>query len=341
MKMIFDDCLQSKFLLLSTIVLFSCSPADTQTSKPDKPVSPQTTLIQIRPDIALEVLTWGEAGEPLVFLAGGGESAHSWTTFAPQFSSKYRVLAVSRRGFGASSKPSSGYDLPMLAEDVRILLDSLGLKQVNLVGFSLGGAELSYLAVNYPEKIARLIYLDAGFDFRQIYDTPGFFDDWPDDPPISSADSSSLTAFTSYWSRVTAVDFPESEFKANWQFNEAGRLIGRTSLADSTFTSQVVSGMMALNLKRINRPVLSLYAITSRVEQFFGAFKEMDKINQDKAHRKLQLWQQIMAKQRNRFKSEVATAQVVEIHDSNHHIFLAQPEKVASEMWRFLERPIH
>jgi pimeloyl-ACP methyl ester carboxylesterase len=341
MKMIFDDCLQSKFLLLSTIVLFSCSPAYTQTSKPDKPVSPKTTLIQIRPDITLEVLTWGDAGESLVFLAGGGESAHSWTTFAPQFSSKYRVLAVSRRGFGASSKPSFGYDLPTLGEDVRILLDSLGLKQVNLVGFSLGGAEISYLAVNYPEKIVRLIYLDGGFDFRQIYDTPGFFDDWPDNPPISSADSSSLTAFTSYWRRVTAVDFPESEFKANWQFNEAGRLIGRTSIADSIFGSLVVPGMIAQNLKGINRPVLSLYAITSRVEQFFGTFKEMNKVNQDKAHRKLQLWQQIMTKQRNRFKSEVATAKVVEIHDSNHHIFLAQPEKVASEMWRFLENPIH
>jgi len=341
MKMIFDDCLKSKFLLLSIIILFSCSLTGEQTTNPDKSASPKTTLIQVRPDITLEVLLWGEAGEPLVFLAGGGGSAHIWTTFAPQFSSKYRVLAVSRRGFGFSSKPSFGYDLPTLAEDVRIVLDSLGLEHVNLVGFSMAGAELSYLAANYPGKIASLIYIDAGYDLRQVYDTPGFLTSWPANPSISSADSSSVTALTSYWSRVWAVDWPESETKANSRFDEAGRLIGSTSIADSIWLSQVIHGMIAPTYEKINRPVLSIYAVTSKVEQFFGAFKNMDKVNQDKAHRLLQLWRQTMAKQRNRFENEVATAEVVVIQESGHFIFLAQPDKVAKKIWRFLENPIN
>src|SRR5678815_3715505 len=65
----------------------------------------------------LEVLDWGGTGRPLVFLSGIGDTAHVFDTFAPRFSNRFRVIGITRRGFGASSRPLSGYTVPRLAKD--------------------------------------------------------------------------------------------------------------------------------------------------------------------------------------------------------------------------------
>jgi len=121
-------------------------------------------LVTIAPKVSLEVLDWGGAGEPVVFLAGLGNSAHVFDDFAPQFADRFHVLAITRRGFGASSQPASGYDVGTLAADVRAVLDTLRLARVALVGHSIAGDELTKFGSAYPERIAKLVYLDAARD---------------------------------------------------------------------------------------------------------------------------------------------------------------------------------
>ena len=69
-----------------------------------------TQLIAVDKDVKLEVLDWGGSGRPLVLLTGLGNSAHIFDQFAPKLIANYHVYGISRRGFGASSSPESGYE---------------------------------------------------------------------------------------------------------------------------------------------------------------------------------------------------------------------------------------
>ncbi|HUB81519.1 MAG TPA: hypothetical protein VMB03_22120 [Bryobacteraceae bacterium] len=60
-------------------------------------------------NVTLEVLDWGGSGRPLILLAGLGNTAHVFDDFAPKLTPQYHVFGITRRGFGASSSPASGY----------------------------------------------------------------------------------------------------------------------------------------------------------------------------------------------------------------------------------------
>jgi non-heme chloroperoxidase len=116
-------------------------------------------------NIKLEVLDWGGTGRPLVFLAGLGNTAHAFDKFAPELTSKYHVYGITRRGFGLSSAPTpanNNYSADRLGDDALAVLDALKINRPVLVGHSIAGEELSSVGSRHPEKVAGLIYLDAG-----------------------------------------------------------------------------------------------------------------------------------------------------------------------------------
>lgn len=120
-------------------------------------------FITVDTNVKLEVLDWGGSGRPLVFLAGLGNSAHIFDTFATSFTKTNHVYGITRRGFGNSSVPDSGYSADRLGDDVLVVLDALKLKAPVLAGHSIAGEELSSIGSRHPEKVAGLIYLDAGY----------------------------------------------------------------------------------------------------------------------------------------------------------------------------------
>ena len=125
-------------------------------------------FITVESDVKLEVLDWGGTGRPLVFLAGMGNDAHNYNRFAPQFTTKYHVYGITRRGFGASSKPiptNTNYTADRLGDDVLAVMDALRLERPVLVGHSFAGEELSSIGSRYPERVAGLIYLEAAYGF--------------------------------------------------------------------------------------------------------------------------------------------------------------------------------
>jgi pimeloyl-ACP methyl ester carboxylesterase len=114
--------------------------------------------------VVLEVLDWGGAGAPIVLLAGLGNSAHIFDDFAPALIDRGHVLGVSRRGFGASTVPPTGYDIPTLGRDIVRTLDSLGLSRATFVGHSIASEELNWLGSEHPERVTGLVYVDAAYD---------------------------------------------------------------------------------------------------------------------------------------------------------------------------------
>jgi non-heme chloroperoxidase len=172
-------------LLLTALTLVACistcaQPA-TSTNAPSPDTSPHTIqFVTVDKDVKLEVLDWGGSGRPLVFLAGLGDTAHVFDTFAPKFAPAYHVYAITRRGYGASSAPApdcnNTYAADRLGDDVLGVIDALKIDRPVLVAHSLGGEELSSIGTRYPDKVAGLIYLDAGYPYAFYNDhaTEGF-----------------------------------------------------------------------------------------------------------------------------------------------------------------------
>ncbi|HZP04539.1 MAG TPA: alpha/beta hydrolase [Terracidiphilus sp.] len=146
------------FLLLASLVVSRNVPAQTDSS-PHK-----VQFVIVAPSVQLEVLDWGGSGRPLVFLAGAGDTAHAFDDFAPKFIGQNHVYAITRRGFGASSKPApanGNYSADRLADDVLAVMQALRIERPVLVGHSLAGEELSSIGSRFPNKVSGLIYLDA------------------------------------------------------------------------------------------------------------------------------------------------------------------------------------
>ncbi|HMH65116.1 MAG TPA: alpha/beta hydrolase, partial [Rhizomicrobium sp.] len=130
-------------------------------------------FVTVEKGVKLEVLDWGGSGPPLVLLTGLGNTAHVFDSFAPKFTDKHHVYAITRRGSGASSAPSSSdsnnYDADRLGDDVLAVLTALKIDRPVLAGHSIAGEELSSIGTRHPEKVAGLVYLDAAYTYA-FYD---------------------------------------------------------------------------------------------------------------------------------------------------------------------------
>jgi pimeloyl-ACP methyl ester carboxylesterase len=150
-------------------ILLTATSAFAQPAAPKPDTSPHTVqMVPVAEGVELEVLDWGGSGPPLVFLAGMGFTAHDFDTFAPRFVAAHHVYAITRRGFGASSKPTpdgTNYSADRLGDDVLAVMDSLKLDRPVLAGHSAGGEELSSVASRHPEKLAGVVYLDAAYGY--------------------------------------------------------------------------------------------------------------------------------------------------------------------------------
>jgi pimeloyl-ACP methyl ester carboxylesterase len=101
------------------------------------------------------------AGQPVVLIHGYPLDGHSWEKqTSVLLAAGHRVITYDRRGFGQSSKVGSGYDYDTFAADLNTLMEALDLRDVVLVGFSMGTGELArYVAKYGTERISKLAFL--------------------------------------------------------------------------------------------------------------------------------------------------------------------------------------
>jgi pimeloyl-ACP methyl ester carboxylesterase len=130
-------------------------PANTSAPKPD--------FVTVN-GIKLHYLDWGGTGETILFLPGFNDTAHVYDHFAPRFADHFHVIGLTRRGVGESDKPADGYDASTRVEDIRQFLETVGIRKVCLIGHSMAGDELTLFATRYPDRVTKLVYLDAAYD---------------------------------------------------------------------------------------------------------------------------------------------------------------------------------
>jgi pimeloyl-ACP methyl ester carboxylesterase len=112
--------------------------------------------------IRLHYLDHRGDGPNLVLMPGLTANANSFDgLIANGLDQTHRVLALDLRGRGKSDKPASGYSLSEHAKDVIGLLDSLGIDQVIMGGHSFGGLMSFFMASVYPDRVSRLVVMDA------------------------------------------------------------------------------------------------------------------------------------------------------------------------------------
>jgi pimeloyl-ACP methyl ester carboxylesterase len=117
-------------------------------------------FVQARDGTNLYVHDWG-SGPAVVLIHGWPLSADSWEKQHMALAEAgFRVVAYDRRGFGRSDKPWTGYDYDTLADDTADVIDGLGLSDVTLVAFSMGGGEVARYASRHRPP-ARAAFLGA------------------------------------------------------------------------------------------------------------------------------------------------------------------------------------
>lgn len=255
-------------------------------------------MVNVADGVQLEVLDFGGTGRPIVLLAGFGNTAHVYDELAPKLTGAGHVYAVTRRGYGVSSRPQSGYDVSRLGEDVLAVIETLRLDKPVLVGHSMAGQELSYLASEHQDRIAGLVYLDAAY--RYAYDVPGEFEkDFPSLPaPPSTLPPVARAPFT----------LPEAE--------------RRQPRGETTAREAISAG--GRQFTKIGLPALAIFASPHDV----GAATpdpEFDRFDEA-----------VTERQARAFERGVPGARVLRWPRASHYLFLTRPADVIEEVTTFM-----
>lgn len=296
------------------------------------PLAASVHMTRINPKVTLEVLDWGGRGVPLVFLAGSGNTAHVFDDFAPQFTDSFHVVGITRRGFGASSGSPPPSDLDTLVADITAVLDTLGLRQVVLVGHSIAGEEMTRFAEIHSTRCAGLVYLDAAYD-RSGIDTLAQKQPSAPDPQIRASDTVSMTSIRGVYARVMGVQEPESEIRATARFDDADRYRGQVT--PDSLKARFASGKRVARYDQVHCPALAIYAWPDSLADVIPYYAELDSTARAQGEALLRFVQAVVADSRARI-ARFPQNQVIDIHGGNHFIFLQRPRETARAVRAFL-----
>ncbi len=284
---------------------------------------PRTFQVTTAPGVLLEVIDWGGSGRPLVFLPGGGLSAHEFDEFAPPLADEYRVLGISRRGSGASSDvpPDS---LDELVDDIVAVLDSLDLQSAVLVGHSFAGVEMALFGEKHPGRCAGLVYLDAAYDYTDA-DVERVFTEAPPPPPppMAPADSASFQAVRAYGERINRFRMPDAEIRGVHRWDAGGRMVERRISETQKRQGALIR---TPRWEAIRCPSLGMYPVPAPLETWLGWYDTLDTAQREAGEAYVREFGRWTAAQRAKFGS-VPRNRVVEFPTGNHYFFLEMPDE--------------
>jgi non-heme chloroperoxidase len=333
--------------------------------------SPHTsTMVPVDENVSLEVLDWGGTGRPIVLLAGMGNTAHVWDYFAPKLTSKNHVYAITRRGYGVSGAPQSGYSADRLGDDVLAVMKTLKIERPILVGHSLGGEELSSIGSRHPELVSALIYLDAGYPYafydsvhgnyavdlavlrRELdqlamnpSDVNGMKEVAADLPRLTKslqrAEAAKRSAATSNSCPPSSADFASFTALHRYLADRVGGDIPESELHQThaltpdgtvgpTLAKPFVSSQIFSGYQRYTRIPVPILAIYASPHNY-GLCKGDERKSVVDKIAELNNLQQIAA-----FQQGLPSARVVRIANANHYVFISNQTEVLNQIQGFI-----
>jgi pimeloyl-ACP methyl ester carboxylesterase len=251
-------------------------------------------------------------------------------------------MALTRRGHGESDHPETGYDIDSLVEDIRQFLDVLGIEEVIMAGHSMAGIELSRFSALYPERVLKLVFLDAAYDrmsasfknmvkkspWRSIQ-PPGLDIDHYTEEDYFAAMKRAYPSFTVIWSEAMAEQSLHEIIKT-----PEGKIIDRMSDAISKSIRDTLNSYAPEDSK-IKVPTLNFYALSkgiSNISNDWMTDQQKDELRNHVETRE-NSWTRESIEQ---FRQNVPHAKIVEIPNGHHYCFIQQEELVYEEMRKFL-----
>jgi pimeloyl-ACP methyl ester carboxylesterase len=111
-------------------------------------------------------------GEPLVLIMGLGGTRQSWVFQKPAFSKRFKVITFDSRGMGKSDKPSEQFTMNTLADDTIGLMNHLNIDNAHVLGVSHGGRVAQEIAINYPDRVNKLVLASTNTGAEGLDDLP-------------------------------------------------------------------------------------------------------------------------------------------------------------------------
>jgi len=99
--------------------------------------------------------------QAVILLHGFPETGDTFAAAVPELARRYRVIVPDLRGSGRSQRPPSGYEKKTAAQDVKELMDRLGIERAHVMGHDLGARVAYAFAVQYPERLLSLTVAEA------------------------------------------------------------------------------------------------------------------------------------------------------------------------------------
>lgn len=292
--------------------------------------------------IRLHYLDWGGTGPTLLFLTGMGCSAYIFSELAPRFVDKFRVLSFDRRGHGDSDYPESGYDPDTLTEDLRQFLETLNVDRVILAGHSMARIELCHFAALYPERILKLIFLDAAYDntspeaklVGENDPLTKIIPEWPEDR-IDTFDAYIATTKRLYPAQaVIWGPVMNEQTRHTLKITPDGKVVERMSEAIAQAFQDTLSSYVP-EYSNIQAPLLSFFAILDGHD-----YLSSDYMTEKQKEQVIDFFDTVISSYQRQsieqFRNKVPHAQVIEIPSGHHYCFIKQEEIVFSEMRKFL-----
>jgi pimeloyl-ACP methyl ester carboxylesterase len=274
---------------------------------------PRSHHVQVN-GLRLHHLDWGNAGRPvLVLLHGIRLHAHVWSHFCRAYRERFHILAVDQRGHGDSAwAPAGHYHLHDYYEDLRDVLEARGLRDVTLIGHSLG-ARVSMLYTHlHPEHVRRLVLVDMGAGLPAAIEKVDFSRVTETAPPKDFGSHAEAIAYLGGILRLAPPELIEESVAFGMRQREDGRWIwkydpglgGRPQPRPGTREWDLWEAV-----KTIRCPTLLLH----------GQFSQV--VTEDIARR---------------MGADMPDCRVQRIDRAGHALFTDQPEAFAASVGRFL-----
>jgi non-heme chloroperoxidase len=332
-------------MAIGVLSAFACgqNPAASQTRVAWQDPSPhRERFVSIEQGVRLEVLDWGGSGRAVVLLAGAGNTAHIFDDFAPKLATSFHVYGITRRGYGASSQPASGYDDQRLADDVVRVLEDLKIDRPLLVGHSMAGGELTTVGNQHSDRLSGLVYLDALGDAR----------DWPSGRPEYQAmlenlpapmrerpslDSTSFAAYRESQLRGgrERFAFPVSELRQIFVANADGSVGGYKT--PERIHNAIGAGQKRRDYSHISIPVLALFEMPRATYDPPQPGIYEPKTPEERAA--VEAFTNATVAYIDRWvknlETSVPTARIVDLPGAGHFVFLTREAIVLKEMRTF------
>ncbi|WP_329321041.1 alpha/beta fold hydrolase [Streptomyces sp. NBC_01262] len=218
-------------------------------------------------DVDLYYEDHGE-GSPVVLIHGYPLDGKSWELQIPALlAAGHRVITYDRRGFGQSSQPTTGYDFDTFANDLDVLLDVLRLKDVALVGFSMGTGEIGrYIGAHGSANLRKVAFLAPIEPFLlQTPDNPTGLPASVFDGIIAAAQQDRYAWFTSFFNDFYNLDvnlgtrISEEAVRASWVTATRMSPLASSAVVPSWHTD------MRADIAKIDVPTLILQGTADRI----------------------------------------------------------------------------